>query len=474
MIYINNKLTKCLFCIIALYLLTSFPCNIQAQTGTLSGTVIDKNEQPVQGFIITLSQGLMRTKTNETGEFTFNNIPNVPIQITIPWGIAKDEKGNFTINTGSLKPDYEIVKTKIGDITIHKIHNVFTPSNKYSIKPGTHIQDVAVIVQPRMRIRTRVMLKDGTPLANTTISVTVVSDNIEINHTSRNSGNETTNSDGYFIYYIPHDRYPAEYTVSVIHKEFTAKSEKILIEEGTRYDDLVLTLDADAAEAQPTPVRKPIPVIKQNTEKAKSSSLPSLLSKLSKKPKRVAKPVERERFIQEKVIQNVEVKDLPVNPSKIIEKPDITIPESDEKTTITQPIKDLENWLVNPENGHAYRKIRCRSLNDAKKQAAANGAYLVAINDENEQKWISGVFGNHLYWIGLSDTKTEGQWVWENGKPLTYSNWGKKGRFPRSTLTSEQQDAAVMTFVNGLWQSIGPGDLFWRYTKNAIIEKDEF
>ena len=325
-----------------------------------------------------------------------------------------------------------------------------------------------------MRIRTRVILKDGTPLTNTRISKQVHHADLDGTGSGSSSGSATTDSEGYFIHYIQHDDVPAEYTITVGYKGKFAKSEKILIEDGTRYDDLVLTLDTEASEPEPKPDWVVAPVQKPITEKAKkSSSLPGLLGKLSRKPKRVVKPVERERVIQEKVIQSVEVIDLPENPPKIIEKPGITIPESDEKTTLTQPKKDLENWLVNPENGHAYRKIRCRSLKEARNQAASHGAYLVTINDENEQKWLSGVFGNHLYWIGLSDAKTEGQWVWENGEPLTYSNWGKKGRFPRSTLTTEQQDAAVMTFVNGLWQAIGPGDLFWRYTKYAIIEKDE-
>lgn len=472
MTYINNIYTKYLLCILSLYLLISIPCLAQGQTGTLSGTVLDMNEEPVQGFTIALSQGTMVSKTNEKGEFTFKNIPNIPVQFTIPWNLYKDENGNFSFLAEQRGPDYEILSTKIGEITIHQRSHHYTPGVKFSVKAGTHIKNVVVIVRPRMRIRTRVLHKDGTPLTYTRISKQVHHADLDGTGSGSSSGSETTDSEGYFIHYIQHDDVPAEYTITVGYKGKSAKSEKIIIEDGTRYDDLVLTLDSDAPELKPdlivTPVQKP------TTEKAKkSSSLPGLLGKLSRKPKRVAKPVIRERVIQEKVIQEVEVIDLPDNPPKIIEEPGITIPESDEKTTITQPIKDLENWLVNPENGHAYRKIRCRSLNDAKKQAAANRAYLVAINDENEQKWISGVFGNHLYWIGLSDAQNEGNWVWENGQQLTYSNWGKKGRFPRSTLNTEQQDAAVMTFVNGLWQAIGPGDLFWRYTKNAIIEKDE-
>ena len=128
-------------------------------------------------------------------------------------------------------------------------------------------------------------------------------------------------------------------------------------------------------------------------------------------------------------------------------------------------------WAVNPENGHAYIKIRCKSLEDAKEEAASQGAHLVTINDEAEAKWLLGLFGNYLYWIGLSDAEKEGEWVWQNGEPLTYTNWGDKHSFPRSTLSPEEKDSAVMTFINGQWHAVGPGDLFWRMTKLAILER---
>ncbi|RKU30739.1 hypothetical protein C6497_03410 [Candidatus Poribacteria bacterium] len=477
MMYIDNIHTKFLLCIIGLYLLTSIPCVAQMQTGTLSGIVLDRNEEPVQGFTLTLSQGSIRSKTNEKGEFSFNNIPNIPVQLTIPWNLYKDKDGNYSFNTEQMRPDYEVISTKIGEITIHNSYEHFTPGVKFSVKPGTHIKDVVVIVRPRMRIRTRVLQKDGTPLANTSISKEVHHADLEGAGSGSSSGGATTDSEGYFNHYIQNDDVPAEYTVTVKHQGKTAKSEKILIEDGTRYDDLVLTLDTEVDESEPKPVKIP------TEEKAKSTSLPSLFGKLSRKPKKVVKPVVREPVIQNEVIENIQVRELPVEPPEIrvlpVEPPQIIVkskiaqPEADEENTLTRPHKDLEKWLVNPENGHAYRKIRCKSLKDAKKQAALNGAYLVAINDENEQKWLSGVFGNNLYWIGLSDEKTEGQWVWENGEPLTYSNWGKKGRFPRSTLSPERQDAVVLTFINGLWQAIGPGDLFWGYTKYAILEKDD-
>lgn len=130
--------------------------------------------------------------------------------------------------------------------------------------------------------------------------------------------------------------------------------------------------------------------------------------------------------------------------------------------------------VVNPENGHAYKQIRARSLADARAKADADDGYLVAINDEAEQKWLSGVFGNGLYWIGLSDAEKEGQWQWDNDEPLTYTNWGPEDKFPSSALSAEEKDGAVMTFVNGTWHTVGPGDLFWNATGQAILETDNF
>ena len=156
----------------------------------------------------------------------------------------------------------------------------------------------------------------------------------------------------------------------------------------------------------------------------------------------------------------------------ILEKDDVHSPRFDFPQ---QAERSFEQgvWAVNPGNGHAYIKIRCKSLEDANARAAAEGAHLVTINDEAEEKWLLGLFGNHLYWIGLSDTEKEGEWVWQNGEPLIYKNWGSKHSLPRSILSPEEKDNAVMTFVNGQWHAVGPGDLLWRMTKMTILEKPD-
>lgn len=427
-------------------LITSNPCMAQGETGTLSGTVVDKNGKPIPDFTINLSPAFQISKTDEKGIFTFTNVPAGQVQITIP--VQQPEQNENEVSNKFLtgKPDNEIVTIKIGEITIFQDGHPAFGGVKFGIKSGSKIENVVVTVQPRMRIRARVVFKDGKPLVNARISRVIVHEDVDKNGSGRSSGSAATNSEGYFVHYIQKDDFPALYTVSVKYRGLSAESEKILIEEGTRYDNLVLTLDSKMP-ANKTPIKPPFetavePSIKPKTRTSPRESLPNLLRKLTKTPKQAAKPNANQPIL------------------------------SQPSNTMRHPM-DRSSWVVNPANGHAYKKIRCRSLDDAHKRAKAEGAYLVAINDEAEQKWLSGVFGNRLYWIGLSDTETEGQWVWQNGEPLTYINWGQKQRFPRSNLSEEKKDGVVMTFVDGTWHAVGPGDLFWSFTKQAIIEKDK-
>ena len=80
-------------------------------------------------------------------------------------------------------------------------------------------------------------------------------------------------------------------------------------------------------------------------------------------------------------------------------------------------------WIVNPENGHAYKWIACNDWEDAQDQAAGEEAHLVTIANEAEQIWLESIFGSGPYWIGLTDVLKEGEWIWETGEPVTYTNW---------------------------------------------------
>lgn len=128
-------------------------------------------------------------------------------------------------------------------------------------------------------------------------------------------------------------------------------------------------------------------------------------------------------------------------------------------------------WVINPTNGHAYKKVACEDWQDAQRKAVEEGAHLVSINDEAEQHWLEVIFTHKPFWIGLTDVEKEGEWQWDSGEPLTYTNWTTQPSFP-DRLPDAEKDYVVVTFRQGGWQSAGPESPLWRMARWAVIEKD--
>ncbi|RKU09649.1 hypothetical protein C6503_21075 [Candidatus Poribacteria bacterium] len=126
-------------------------------------------------------------------------------------------------------------------------------------------------------------------------------------------------------------------------------------------------------------------------------------------------------------------------------------------------------WVVNPANGHAYKKIRFSGVEDAIAQASKENAYLVSINDEVEQNWLEQVFVTHRILIGLSDVEEEGQWQWHSGEPVTYTNWAMSE--PQDT---DKGDEDYVILFADQWVDIGPGDVRWHFIiESVLLEKEE-
>ena len=125
-------------------------------------------------------------------------------------------------------------------------------------------------------------------------------------------------------------------------------------------------------------------------------------------------------------------------------------------------------WVVNPANGHAYKKIRFSGVEDAITQAGKENAYLVAINDAAEQNWLEQVFVAHRVLIGLSDVEKEGHWQWHSGEPVTYTNWARD----EPNDTGKGDEDYVILFANQ-WVDIGPADVRWRFVQSVLLEKEE-
>lgn len=147
-----------------------------------------------------------------------------------------------------------------------------------------------------------------------------------------------------------------------------------------------------------------------------------------------------------------------------------------EATPPLHPFNRNGVWVVNPENGHVYKAVYVEGPEEAKAVATAENAYLVSINDETEQRWIEGVFGPAPFWIGLSDVKTEGEWQWDSGEPVTYTNWRVNPIFP-DTLDAAEKDYVVTSFFAGIgtgeWQAVGTESPLWHMARRAILETDQ-
>ncbi|RKU26213.1 hypothetical protein C6499_13950 [Candidatus Poribacteria bacterium] len=228
-----------------------------AQEGksSLSGRVIAAKGKPVAGLELAIKPveikeprdmvprmpfaSWLRAVTDKDGRFSFHNI---------------DAGSSQFVMFPESASNYEIISLEVGDLTFYStafLQNFPTWFGKltFTIEPGTHLEDVVVNVKPpRMRIRGRVLLKDGTPLTNTDISLTVRRRRRETTLFILPSGGSAgssgrgvrTDAEGYFVSYYPDET--AEYSVIVKCDGASAKSRWFRLKAGQRNDELVLVL----------------------------------------------------------------------------------------------------------------------------------------------------------------------------------------------------------------------------------------
>ena len=432
----------------------------QEDTGTVTGRVIDLDGNPVTRLPIFIAPldldpdghmwtvflpdeyaQLRRAHTDREGRFSVTDVPSGPVYISaLPDDIDKrlpkdferivDEftsrdwtkiteddmdtfySSNFGMHLDDFEPDVEILFIRVQGFTLYP--RTDHDEIAFGVKPGVLMKNVEVTVQPRMRVRGRVLFKNGTPLTNTRVDLRARSRDVDGSGSGGASGNLWVDTEGYFVIYIDEKNDPAFYTFSVEYQGLSAEAEPIRLDPGDRFDGLTLTFDSE-----PIPPKQP----PQKTEADEPEPSPPV-------PEPPSRPMSR------------------------------------------------DVWVVNPENGHAYKRVHCETRDDAIAQATEEKARLVAINDAAEQAWLGAVFGHKFYWIGLSRVPTTGAlskrakewWQWDNGDPITYANW-LPNEFFSEVLDANERDYAVMTLSDGKWYAVSPDSVIWDMTEMAILEK---
>ena len=437
-----------LIVVVTLFIGLSLHSVAQKQTSTLSGRVVDVEGNPIAESTIFVSPvemfwrgpfhpmfsphgyfDLRRALTNFDGRFTITEIPSGPIYFgALLQNIDTLLPDGFEMDTDKTLEKKDIAALRASgffrlepDFEVLSIHiqgvNFYPRTDDaqivFGVKPGTLTEDVVVTVKPRMRIQGRVLFKDSTPVANARLRLSLFY-NTEDGNRPRASGTPKTDANGYFVYYLLDEKDDsAFYTFFVRYMDLVANTDPVLLNPGDRLDGLTFTFDSDPIV--PKPPRK----VETKTEKSEPSPA------LQPQPRPKSNAV----------------------------------------------------WIVNPENGHAYKKVHCETRDDAITQAIEEKAHLVTINNAKEQAWLSAVFGPEFCWIGLkrvtpvgTPSKRAEKWEWHNGEPLTYQNWLPDDYFSES-LDASKTDYAVITFVDGKWYPVSTKSIIARMTKMAIIEK---
>ena len=249
----------------------------QSDTDNLafSGRVVDTDGNPIAGFPLAVApiysvdgeiqpffmfEGLnggaqaltLKSDTDEEGRFSIAGIKPFPNQfMPQPNYMGSGNTQPHDINQDNLV-DAEVVSIDIGLMTLYPSSRERPPFGgiTFTIEPGTHLEDLEVVVRPRMRIRGQIVFADGKPLANAEVRTSVRRRDFEGDGRGESGSTARTDDEGYFAIYVEE---PAFYTVAIEFQGLSASSEQFALEDGQRRDDLIITLESPPISVKRTP-----------------------------------------------------------------------------------------------------------------------------------------------------------------------------------------------------------------------------
>lgn len=106
-------------------------------------------------------------------------------------------------------------------------------------------------------------------------------------------------------------------------------------------------------------------------------------------------------------------------------------------------------------NGHWYKVIQDDSVTDwnaAQKYCKNQNGYLATITSAEENDFLYSYITQEGYssaYFGLSDAASEGNWIWNNGEEVSYTNWHRNE--PNSENSNEDYALFYYKYSDGTW-----------------------
>ncbi|XP_051887781.1 C-type lectin domain family 4 member M-like isoform X2 [Pristis pectinata] len=117
-----------------------------------------------------------------------------------------------------------------------------------------------------------------------------------------------------------------------------------------------------------------------------------------------------------------------------------------------------EHWMLYAGRCYLF-SLTEETFTNAKRQCALKQSHLVGINSKAEQKFIADHTYSKFYWIGLTDSLQEGDWIWEDG--TSYSSSPKFWK-PGQPDNHNKMEHCAHLVARGLWND-GPCSRKYKY-----------
>lgn len=97
-----------------------------------------------------------------------------------------------------------------------------------------------------------------------------------------------------------------------------------------------------------------------------------------------------------------------------------------------------------------YFSTDMKSWHDALEDCISKGANLMSIQDLHERTWVRTQISSSIYWIGLNDIASEGNWEWSDGSVFyPYLSYWKEGQ--PDNWADNEDCGQVQGASNGQW-----------------------